>query len=180
MRRRSGYGWFELIIGILLVILGVFTFIRPENTLTAIVIVYGLIAVITGISDIIFYVKAEKYTGFGPTISLISGIFSTMAGFMLMVYPGSGKWIMILILPIWFIAHCISRLSHLNIIRIKAGRRYYYFTLIVNIIGIILGFIMIIYPEISLFSVGFIIGTYFILLGIDSIVIAISNMGSGW
>lgn len=57
MRRRSGYGWFELIIGILLVILGVFTFIRPENTLTAIVIVYGLIAVITGISDIIFYVK---------------------------------------------------------------------------------------------------------------------------
>ena len=87
---------------------------------------------------------------------------------------------MILILPIWFIAHCISRLSHLNIIRITAGRRYYYFTLIVNIIGIILGFIMIIYPEISLFSVGFIIGTYFILLGIDSIVIAISNMGSGW
>ena len=124
MRRRSGYGWFELIIGILLVILGVFTFIRPENTLTAIVIVYGLIAVITGISDIIFYVKAEKYTGFGPTIFLISGIFSTMAGFMLMVYPGSGKWIMILILPIWFIAHCISRLSHLNLIRITAGRRY--------------------------------------------------------
>lgn len=50
MRRRSGYGWFELIIGILLVILGIFTFIRPENTLTGIVIVYGLIAVITGIS----------------------------------------------------------------------------------------------------------------------------------
>ena len=162
MRRRSGYGWFELIIGILLVILGIFTFIRPENTLTGIVIVYGLIAVITGISDIIFYVKAERYTGFGPTVSLISGIFSIMAGFMLLVYPGSGKWIMILILPIWFIAHSISRLSHLNII------------------GVFLGFIMIIYPQFSLFSVGFIIGTYFILLGIDSIVIAISKIGSGW
>ena len=60
MRRRSGYGWFELIIGILLVILGIFTFIRPENTLTGIVIVYGLIAVITGISDIIFYVMSTE------------------------------------------------------------------------------------------------------------------------
>ncbi len=180
MRRRSGYGWLELIIGILLVILGLFTYIRPENTLTWIVIVYGLIAVITGISDIIFYVKAERYTGFGPTVSLISGIFSIMAGFMLMVYPSSGKWIMILILPIWFIAHSISRLSHLNIIRITAGRRYYYFTLIMNILGIFLGFIMIICPEFSLFSVGFIIGTYFILLGIDSIVIAVSKIGSGW
>ena len=29
MRRRSGYGWFELIIGIMLVVLGIFTFIRP-------------------------------------------------------------------------------------------------------------------------------------------------------
>ena len=34
MRRRSGYGWFELIIGIMLVVLGIFTFIRPESTLT--------------------------------------------------------------------------------------------------------------------------------------------------
>ena len=178
MRRRSGYGWFELIIGILLVILGVFTFIRPENTLTAIVIVYGLIAVITGISDIIFYVKAEKYTGFGPTISLISGIFSTMAGFMLMVYPGSGKWIMILILPIWFIAHCISHLMHLNIVKITGGNFNYYFTLIINVLGIILGCMMIIWPSVSLFSSGILIGIYLILLGVDSVVIAISGVGS--
>ena len=56
MRRRSGYGWFELIIGIMLVVLGIFTFIRPGSTLTGIVILYGLVAVITGISDLIFYV----------------------------------------------------------------------------------------------------------------------------
>ena len=34
MRRRSGYGWFELIIGILLVIFGVYTLIHPSKTLT--------------------------------------------------------------------------------------------------------------------------------------------------
>ena len=70
MRRRSGYGWFELIIGIMLVVLGIFTFIRPGSTLTGIVILYGLVAVITGISDLIFYVRTERYTGFGPAVSL--------------------------------------------------------------------------------------------------------------
>ena len=143
-------------------------------------IVYGIFAIISGIADIIFFVRTERYTGFGPTISLISGIFSIMAGFMLLVYPSAGTWAMVLLLPIWFIAHCISRLTHLNMIRVTAGRFYYYFTLIVNIIGIVLGCMMIVRPVISLFSAGFIIGTYLILLGFDSIVMAISKIGSKW
>ncbi len=180
MRRRSSYGWLELVVGVLFVVLGIYSFIHPENTLTGVVIVYGIFAIISGIADIIFFVKTERYTGFGPTVSLISGIFSIMAGFMLLVYPSAGKWAMVLLLPIWFIAHCISRLTHLNMIRVTAGSFYYYFTLIVNIIGIVLGCMMIIRPVISLFSAGFIIGTYLILLGFDSIVVAISKIGSKW
>ena len=139
MRKRSAFGWLELIIGIIMVFLGVFIFVRPETALTGIVILYGIIAVVMGITDIMFYVKMERYTGFGPAVSLISGIFSVMAGIMLLVYPSAGKWILVLLLPIWFIAHCISRLSHLSIIRIIAGSFFYYFTLIMNIIGIIVG-----------------------------------------
>ena len=177
MRRRSGYGWFELIIGIMLVVLGIFTFIRPGSTLTGIVILYGLVAVITGISDLIFYVRTERYTGFGPAVSLISGIFSIMAGVMLLVYPGAGRWVMVLLLPLWFIAHCVSRLSHLNFIRMTAGEIYYWFALIVNIIGIILGIMMIARPMLSLFSAGFLIGTYLILLGVDSIMVGAGKLG---
>lgn len=180
MRRRSGFGWFELVIGILLIILGIFTFVRPESTLTGVVVIYGLIAVITGISDIIFYVKMEQHIGFGPTISLVSGILSVMAGIMLLVYPDAGKWILALLFPIWFIAHCISKLSHLNIIRITAGSFYYYFSLIMNILGLVLGVLMLIKPAVSLLSVGVIIGIYLVLLGIDSIVTALSNLGLRW
>ncbi len=177
MRKRSAFGWLELIIGIIMVFLGVFIFVRPETALTGIVILYGIIAVVMGITDIMFYVKMERYTGFGPAVSLISGIFSVMAGIMLLVYPSAGKWILVLLLPIWFIAHCISRLSHLSIIRIIAGSFFYYFTLIMNIIGIIVGCMMIINPVISLFTAGFLIGIYFILSGIDSIVMAVSKIG---
>ena len=178
MKRRSGYGWFELIVGILLVVFGVVTLFRPERTLTGIVILYGVIAVVTGISDIVFYVRAERFTGFGPTLSLISGIFSIMAGFMLLVYPNAGRWIMILLLPIWFIAHGISRISHLNVIRFTAGKVYYCFILILSILGILLGCMMIVWPSIAVFSAGFLIGAYLILLGIDNIVMAVSRFGA--
>lgn len=177
MRRRSGLDWFELIVGILLVIFGIYTWIYPDRFLDWIIRFYGAFAVIMGILDIVFYIRTERFIGFGPIISLVSGILSIMAGVMLLVHPGAGKWVMVLLLPIWFIAHCVSRLSRLNVIRIMQGSFYYYFTLIVNIIGIILGCMMIIWPSILLFSTGFIIGAYLILLGIDNIVMAFHESG---
>lgn len=178
MRKRySNFGWMELAVGILLVALGVFTFMRPGAALTGAMMLYGVLAVVTGIADIILYVRMEKYTGFGPVVSLVSGILSVMSGVMLFVYPGAGRWIFSLLFPIWFIAHCISRLSRLNTIRVVAGNFYYYFTLTVNILGILLGFFMILLPWISILSAGMIISIYLILLGIDSIIMAFSKMG---
>ena len=180
MKRRSGYGWLELIIGVLLILLGVFSFIRPSEILLGVVIIYGIIAVLTGIADIVFYIKIDRHTGFLPTVSLISGLFSVMVGVMLLAYPAAGTWVFSLLFPIWFIAHCVSRLCHLNIIRLTAGKFYYSLAMTVNIIGIILGVIMILNPIVSIAAVGYIIGAYLILLGAESIIVALSGFGSGW
>lgn len=52
MRKRTGFGWMELILGIILTILGIFTMIRPESMLNSIVICYGIVAAVSGIADI--------------------------------------------------------------------------------------------------------------------------------
>lgn len=178
MKKHSEFGWMELIVGILLILLGIFTFMRPGSMLTGIVVVYGIIAVITGIEDIVLYVRLEKYTGFGPMVSLISGILSVMCGVMLFVYPDAGKWILSLLFPVWFISHCISRLSHIQLLRIMRGKVVYYVALILNIIGIILGFLMLFQPVLTFISmriVGYIVAAYLVLLGIDNIVQAFGN-----
>ena len=84
MRRRSRYGWLELIEGILLILLGIYTLCNPGGMLRGITFAYGFLAVITGISDIVFYAKTERYIGFGPTIALVTGILSLLAGLMLL------------------------------------------------------------------------------------------------
>ena len=150
MKRRSGFGWMELIIGIALAVLGIFTFVYPDNAVTTLVIIYGIIAIITG-----------------------------MAGAMLLVYPNAGKWVLSLLFPIWFIAHCLSRLSHLNTIRFIAGNFVYWFTMIVNIIGLVLGIVMIFSPNISVAAAAYIVGAYLVLFGIDCIILAFSRIGEG-
>lgn len=81
MRRRSKFGWMELMIGILLIVLGIFTFLRPGSVLTGAVLVYGVFALITGIADIVFYVKMERHTGFGPGSSSGQRHFERDRGF---------------------------------------------------------------------------------------------------
>ena len=46
MRRRSGFGWLELVIGIVLIGLGVLAFVRPDLALTGLVFAYGVAAVV--------------------------------------------------------------------------------------------------------------------------------------
>ena len=96
---------------------------------------------------------------------------------MLLLFPGAGMVVLTVLFPIWFIAHCISRLVHLGHIRYVAGKGIYYFSLVVNIIGLILGFIMFLRPLFTLTAIGCLAGIYLILLGIDAIVIALSRMG---
>lgn len=177
MRRRSRFGWMELMIGILLVGLGILTFVKPGGILTGIVVIYGLIAAITGVADIIFYIRMERHMGFAPTLALVAGVLSVMAGLMLLIYPGIGEGVISILFPLWFITHCVSRLSHLGIVRITAGRGYYYFTMIINIIGIIVGILMIVQPETALLAVNYLIGFYLLLLGIDNIVLSFSPLG---
>ncbi len=169
MNRRSDTGWFELIAGVVLIILGIVIMRQPAGVLTWIVIMCGVLAVLSGIGDIVLYVKMERFTGFGPIVSLVTGILGVMAGFMLMAHPGAGTWALAMILPIWIIAHCISRLSHLQYMKMHFGMTYYTISLILNILGLIVGILLIFRPMITIFSMGVLVGAFLILEGVEVI-----------
>ena len=183
MKKRTDFGWSELMVGLLLIILGIFTFVRPESTLTGAVVIYGIIAIVMGIEDIVVYVRLARFTGFGPMLSLISGILSVMCGIMLLANPNVGKWALTILLPIWFIAHCISGLTHTNFVRLIGNRFYYYFALILNILGLILGFLMLLSPVLSFLTIraiSYMIAVYLILFGAESVIAAFARRHTDW
>ena len=102
MTTRRRLGWMELIEGILLIALGIVTLVRPRGALTTLVAAYGVIALLTGLVDIAFYIVMEKHTGFGPTISLVTGILSVLAGCALIAHPEIGLNLLLIIFPVWF------------------------------------------------------------------------------
>ena len=149
MKRHTGYGWLELIEGILLIILGALAIASPGGILRWITIFYGVMAIVTGITDIIFYAKSERYIGFAPCVSLAAGVISVITGLALMAYPHIGELVVTLLLPLWFIAHSVSKLCHLGFIRSLYRGRYFYVSLVINVIGLVVGVLMIFWPQIA-------------------------------
>ncbi len=178
MTRRSGFGWLQLAIGIALIVLGVLALANPDLALNGMVIAYGIAAVVMGVADILLYIRVERYTGLGPILSLISGILSVMSGVMLMLYPRAGVLVLTVLFPIWFIAHCVSRLMHVSHIRYVAGDGVFSFALVVNIVGLILGFLMLLSPIMTVSALRGFAGIYLVLLGVDGVVTAVSRMGT--
>ena len=183
MKRKNGFGWSEFAVGLLLILLGIFALIRPDSMLTGAVVVYGVIAIVMGIEDLVVYARLSRFTGFGPMLSLISGIFSVMCGVMLLANPNVGKWALTVLLPIWFIAHCISGLTRVNLIRLIGNPFYYYFSLILNVLGLVLGFVMIFSPALSfvtLRAICYMVAIYLILFGAESMIAAFARRNSDW
>lgn len=114
----------ELIVGLLLILLGIFTFVCPDSMLTGAVVIYGIIIISMGALDIVIYIKLSRFNGFGPMLPLITGILSVMCGVMLLANPNAGKWALTVLLPLWFISHCISGLSRIGLVLLFGSRPY--------------------------------------------------------
>ena len=171
---KNRFSPLQLAEGVLLILLGLGVLFYPGRMLSGFIMICGGVAVVTGILDIVHFVRVERYMGFGPVLSMVSGTLSVMTGIMLLAHPDAGKWVLAVLFPIWFIAHCISRLASLNSSRFFMSRASYYCRLVLDSLGLILGFCMLFDPITSLVSLQYIAAAYLILLGIDCLVEAFS------
>ncbi len=180
MSKSKWMNVFGLIISVLLIIFGAYTLTRPDAALESATIIYGVLAILMGVFDIAAYVKLERRTGFGPVAALVTGMISVIAGVLILFEPVAGTLALVWLFPIWFICHCVSRLMSLGITRMIGGNVYYYFSLVVNIIGLVVGIMMCFDPLLSMFTMAYMVGFYLILLGVDGVVSSLAGLGRRW
>ena len=176
MRERTPWyrrvNWWELIAGIVMIALGIASLARPSLAVTGLVYAYGAAGVIVGVADILRYIRVERYTGFGPMVSLVAGVLSVMAGVVILVNPRVGMAVFSLLFALWFITHCVSRLASLSRVRLVAGRGAYYAALVLNLVGLVLGAVLVVLPTASILTLGYLAAVYLIVLGAESLVMA--------
>lgn len=178
--KRSTFGWVEILLGILMVILGIYTIANPLTALAGIVIAYAIVAIISGIADFVIYARLERRGGFGSGMMIVSGILNILVGVLLLFNVGAGTWALTILFPIWFIIHCISRLMNIDVLKAFGSTFTYWIVLIANVLGVIFGIVMLFFnPALSMATIALFVTLYLIVSGVASLVGGIGTLSRG-
>ncbi len=147
------------------IILGIMIIIYP-NMLDGYMRFVALVALVSGIFDIMIYCQNERYTDIRSMIILVCSIVIIMCAISLFVYPGSNITVLALVIPLWLLAHHIAKVADLSIRHKDIKERI---AIIVDVISIILCIFMFIMPYISFGFSELVISIDIILMGIEMI-----------
>ncbi len=155
--------WIELIIGILFFILSLAAFNDPTGSLVSITIYIGIITIIKGLFYLFFYYKLKKIAKKNTVSFIFVGVLDIILGAVLLSNISYGVIALPFIFSIWFLTDSIGNLFSLDMAReISSG--YFWFSLIINIIGIMLGISLLYNPIISALTLSFIVGSYLMIV----------------
>ncbi|GMG67258.1 HdeD family acid-resistance protein [Tetragenococcus halophilus] len=169
MNERKSVNWGGLILGILFLLIALLAFNNPAGSLSAIVIFFAILAIINGIFSIVVRNQIKNMTGFRATAFLILGTIELILGIILLFNLSAGVIALSYVFAVWFIADSVRNLFFLDHAR-TFGNGHYWLTLFINIIGIIVGLMLFFDPIVSALTISFLVGLYFILIGIFYIV----------
>lgn len=171
MGKRRKVDWGSLILGILFVIVSLLSFQDPVGNLVSIVIVFAVFAFLKGIFELFVRNRVKELTGYKGKMPLLIGIIDILIGIFFLFNIGAGVVALPYVFAIWFIMDSVLALFTADLAK-GLSEGYYWFTIIVSILGILLGIILLFNPLSSALTLSFLVGFYFMLFGITHIVYA--------
>lgn len=175
MKKRSLFGWLAMLSGIGMIALSVVAFAAPEGKFTYL---YAITALLAGITDLVFYINGERYTGAGPIASLLCGVFGIMVGAVLLAYSDPSQHLEIgILLSLWIGSHSVFRLVNLKTQKKVAGCMSHYISLAISILGLLIVAVLLIYPAFFV-NISLAWGIYLLCAGVDSFLMGLSKLGS--
>ena len=77
MKYEHRYLFVEILEGVLLVMLGVATMLRTEQVLDSLTLIFGILAVITGLADVMFAPVVARFLTWQPELSATASAYVT-------------------------------------------------------------------------------------------------------
>ena len=158
----SNYRTMFLFRGILAVMFGVIALVSPKLTLSALVFVYGLFALISGITAVVAALRNTEFPGWGWLLA--EGILGILAGVVALVWPGITALAFIYLLAAWAILTGIVEVIAPLAYPMSVGRAV--LTALAGVFSIIFGILIAAQPSSGLLAVVWLIGVYAILFGV--------------
>lgn len=173
MDRQTGmrrFDWASLIIGILFLLAGFVSFMRPDKTLHLLSVIMGVGFLLYGIYELLIRRRWVRTLGGSTGWIVFSGFVDLLLGIMFIFYPGFGALYIAIIFAIWFMFDSLMDFMMTRVLKGITATSHYWILVILSILGFALGIVLLFSPMISAMTIVWIISTFLILFGAVKII----------
>ena len=161
------FNWFSLVVGVILFVAGIVTFIHLGTTLEFISIIIGATAVVKGLYELWF-----KHVLDTTTEEKTLGLFAMgIVGFLFIFKAATGAQVVAYIFALWFIFDAIVQLAASKQFK-NAGKAHYVWMIVLNVIALILGIALLFNPLLASIAIVWIVSIYLVVTGISQFIAA--------
>lgn len=157
--------WSSLIMGTLLLIVAVIIFSYPVKNFYTLTWLIGLFILINGVIQLLFRRTARALAGSGSGLIVVIGIIDIIFGLLVIFNVGASSTFFIFMFAAWFIVSSI-----IGLMTISKQSRLKGLSIIVNVLGLLLGIILLFNPMMGMILVSTMIAITFAILGVTYVI----------
>jgi uncharacterized membrane protein HdeD (DUF308 family) len=156
--------WWALVIrGVAAIAFGIFTFVAPASSLRALVILWGVYAIVDGAFSTVLSVRgAGIVPGWGWL--LFEGVMGIAAGVLALLWPAITALALLFVIATWAVVTGIAEI--VTAIRLRRYLHGEWMLAVSGILSIAFGALLAINPGTGALAVTWLIGLYAILFGV--------------
>jgi uncharacterized membrane protein HdeD (DUF308 family) len=148
--------------GIAAVLFGILTLVWPKLSLAVLVLLFGVFAVVSGITAVAAALRNREEQGWG--FLLFEGILGILAGVVALVWPGATALAFLYLLAAWAILTGILELVAPLAFPMRGGRAV--LMVLAGLVSVVFGILIAAQPAAGLLAVVWLIGVYAIVFGV--------------
>jgi uncharacterized membrane protein HdeD (DUF308 family) len=141
---------------------GIIALVWPKPTLLVLMILFGIFALISGITEVVVALQNREEHGWG--LLLLEGILGVLAGVVALVWPSIAALAFLYLLAAWAILTGVLELIAPLAFPMSGGRAV--LMVLTGLLSIVFGILIALQPASGLLAVVWLIGIYAIVVGV--------------
>lgn len=158
----SRYWWVPVLRGLVAIALAVFAFVSPIATITALVLVFGAVALVDGILAIAAGIAARRLTS-DWWVLLVQGFVGIAIGVLTVVYPSITALAFVVLIGVWAIG--LGVLQVVAAVKLRRDISGGWWLALGGVLGIAFGILLMLNPVEGGVAVVWLIGVFAMLWG---------------
>lgn len=164
----GGAWWLVLLRGVAALLFGILSFLWPDSSLLALILVYGVYTIADGVFSL---VGAIRGGGLTPRWWLaLAGLVSLAAGAVALLWPGLTVVVMVILIGIWAIVRGVFEI--IGAITLRKVIRNEWLLALAGVLSVLFGLALIAMPGLGALILLWIIGAWAIVFGILFVALA--------